>query len=154
VVAFGDRGEPVGAAWYRLFPPGEPGFGFVDERTPELSLAVIEEARGRGIGTRLLLLLLDRARDDGFQALSLSVEPDNPARRLYERHGFVRVGGAAGLDDARGLASLTVPAVSGPDPDMAAPDEVLATAASSGLSGVRPRRGRGWQDPSRRAEVG
>jgi ribosomal protein S18 acetylase RimI-like enzyme len=95
VVAFGDRGEPVGAAWYRLFPPGEPGFGFVDERTPELSLAVLEEARGRGIGTRLLLLLLDRARDDGFQALSLSVEPDNPARRLYERHGFVRVGGAA-----------------------------------------------------------
>ena len=95
VVALGDGGRPVGAAWYRLFPPGEPGFGFVDERTPELSLGVLEEARRRGIGTRLLLLLLDRARDDGFQALSLSVEPDNPARRLYERYGFVRVGGAA-----------------------------------------------------------
>jgi ribosomal protein S18 acetylase RimI-like enzyme len=93
VIALGRRCEPIAAAWFRLFPRGEPGFGFVDERTPELSLAVAEAVRSRGVGTRLLVALLDRAREGGFPALSLSVEPDNPARRLYERHGFKRVGG-------------------------------------------------------------
>jgi ribosomal protein S18 acetylase RimI-like enzyme len=97
VIASDDAGEPVGAAWYRLFPPDEPGFGFVDEGTPELSIAVVTQARGRGVGTALLGALFARARDDGFGALSLSVEADNAARRLYERHGFVPVGG----DDAR-----------------------------------------------------
>ena len=93
LIASGDAGEPVGAGWYRLFPADEPGFGFIDEGTPEVSLAVVAEARGRGVGTALLRALFDRARADGFEVLSLSVEPDNPARRLYERHGFVRVGG-------------------------------------------------------------
>ena len=27
-----EGGFPVGAAWYRLFPASEPGYGFVDER--------------------------------------------------------------------------------------------------------------------------
>jgi GNAT superfamily N-acetyltransferase len=95
VIALGDEGDPIGAAWYRLFPLSEPGFGFVDERTPELSLAVVADARARGVGTALLRALINRARADRFESLSLSVEPDNPARRLYERHGFVRVGGDA-----------------------------------------------------------
>jgi ribosomal protein S18 acetylase RimI-like enzyme len=95
VIALDAEGGPVGAAWYRLFPPNEPGFGFMDEHTPELSIAVIGNARARGVGTGLLGALVDRARADGFDALSLSVEPDNPARRLYERHGFVHVGGEA-----------------------------------------------------------
>jgi GNAT superfamily N-acetyltransferase len=92
VIALGDEGNPIGAAWYRLFALSEPGFGFVDERTPELSLAVAADARARGEGTALLGALIARARADRFESLSLS-EPDNPARRLYERHGFVRVGG-------------------------------------------------------------
>ena len=37
--------------------------------------------------------LLGQARGAGFEAISLSVEPDNPAVRLYERAGFTRVGG-------------------------------------------------------------
>ena len=95
VLAVGDADELVGAAWYRLFEVDKPGFGFIDEWTPELSLAVVVDVRARGIGTGLLRALLARARADGFDALSLSVEPDNPARRLYERNGFVRVAGEA-----------------------------------------------------------
>src|SRR6185503_9046990 len=49
-----DRGFPVGAAWYRLFDRERPGFGFVDERTPELAIAVVPNARGRGVGSALL----------------------------------------------------------------------------------------------------
>jgi len=88
VVALED-GFPVGAAWYRLFPAAEPGYGFVDEQTPELAIAVVPGMRGRGIGDALLARLLDRGRDDGYERLSLSVDRSNEgAIRLYQRHGF------------------------------------------------------------------
>ncbi len=87
----GEDDGPVGAAWYRLFPEGEPGYGFVATDVPELSIGVAADARGRGIGTLLLDALIADARNGGFPALSLSVEPDNPAVRLYERAGFSRV---------------------------------------------------------------
>jgi ribosomal-protein-alanine N-acetyltransferase len=91
VIALGDDGRRLGAAWYRLFPEESPGFGFVDGETPEISIAVVPASRGRGIGTALLATLVGRARHGGFHALSLSVSPENPAVRLYERAGFVRV---------------------------------------------------------------
>jgi len=78
----------VGAAWYRLFTPDEPGFAFIDERTPEATIAVVPSMRGRGVGTQLLDRLLARAHEEGYEALSLSVEKDNPSIALYERHGF------------------------------------------------------------------
>ena len=81
-------GFPVGAAWYRVFRADEPGYGFVDERTPELAIAVVPSKRGHGIGEQLLAALIEKARAGGYEALSLSVEPGNPARKLYERHGF------------------------------------------------------------------
>ena len=83
-----DEGFPAGAAWYRLFTEDEAGYGFVDEQTPELAIAVVPSRRGRGIGELLLSSLLDRARADGVRQLSLSVERENPALRLYEKHGF------------------------------------------------------------------
>ena len=83
-----EGGFPVGAAWYRVFSADEPGYGFVDERTPELAIAVVPSQRGHGIGEQLLAALIERARQAGYTALSLSVEPGNPARKLYERHGF------------------------------------------------------------------
>lgn len=86
-----DEFQPVGAAWYRLFKSDDPGYGFVDERTPELSIAVVPSRRGRGFGAELLETLLERAREEGYEAISLSVEKDNPAVVLYERHGFERV---------------------------------------------------------------
>ena len=97
VVAF-DGLNVHGAAWYRLFSDDEPGFGFVDEQTPELTIAVVPSCRGRGYGDQLLSALLDRARADGYRRISLSVEPDSPAVKLYERHGFRTVaerGGAS-----------------------------------------------------------
>ena len=87
-----EDGRPLGAAWFRLFPAEDPGYGFVAADVPELAIAVAAGARGRRIGTQLLEALVDLARDSGHRAVSLSVEPDNPARRLYERTGFLRVG--------------------------------------------------------------
>lgn len=81
----------VGAAWYRLMPPEDPGYGFVDASTPEVGIAVVPDFRGRDVGGALLHALMDAARSRGFGALSLSVEDSNPAARLYERHGFRRL---------------------------------------------------------------
>lgn len=46
-------------------------------------------ARGGGAGAAALGLLGPELRARGVQALHLQVRPDNPARRLYERSGFV-----------------------------------------------------------------
>jgi ribosomal protein S18 acetylase RimI-like enzyme len=91
-----DEFQPVGAAWYRLFSPDEPGYGFVDEETPELTIAIVPSRRGRGLGRGLLEGLLAQAREDAFAQISLSVEPDNPAIHLYEHHGFTKTGDRAG----------------------------------------------------------
>jgi ribosomal protein S18 acetylase RimI-like enzyme len=91
-----DGFQPVGAAWYRLFPAGAPGYGFVEAGTPELTIAVVPSRRGRGLGRELLEALLEQAREDGYAAVSLSVEPENPALHLYERHGFAKVGERGG----------------------------------------------------------
>ena len=84
--------QRVGAAWYRLFTDDNRGYGFVDEETPELSIAIVPNKRGTGLGSELLDALLDRARADGYDAITLSVEKDSPAVGLYERHGFERLG--------------------------------------------------------------
>ena len=85
-----DTNEPVGAAWLRLMTGTEQGYGFVDDRTPELSVAVLPEYRGHKVGTRMILQLLQIARTM-YSEVSLSVSMDNPARRLYERLGFEAV---------------------------------------------------------------
>ena len=81
-----ERFHPVGAAWYRLFPASAPGYGFVDEQTPELTIAVVPSHRGHGGGGELLEALLERARSEGFSRISLSAEPGQTG--FYEKHGF------------------------------------------------------------------
>lgn len=56
-------------------------------------VAVVESARGQGIGTRLIETLAQAAATRSFSALSLNVHLRNPAARLYTRTGF-RVAGA------------------------------------------------------------
>jgi GNAT superfamily N-acetyltransferase len=81
--------HPAGAAWYRLFTASAPGFGFVDEQTPELTLAVVPSRRGHGTGSELLDALLARARADGYAAVSLSAaRAQSP---YYARFGFETV---------------------------------------------------------------
>jgi ribosomal protein S18 acetylase RimI-like enzyme len=83
-------GEPVGAAWLRLLTGDERGYGYVDDETPELGMAVLPEYRGRGVGSDLLSRLLKSA-GEVYRSVCLSVSADNPAVRLYERAGFERV---------------------------------------------------------------
>lgn len=87
---------PMGAAWWRFFSADDPGYGFVDSDTPEVSVGVRARFRGQGIGKRLLELLIQYAVLERIPALSLSVEPDNYAVRLYKGLGFEVVADGGG----------------------------------------------------------
>ena len=85
-------------AWLIFLTAEDPGYGFVDIETPELSIMTFTNFRGRGIGSALLAELISTARARGLTGISLSVEDGNGARRLYDRSGFRVVGRNGGSD--------------------------------------------------------
>jgi GNAT superfamily N-acetyltransferase len=115
VAVTGPDAAPVGAAWLRYLTGEDPGYGYVADDVPELSIGVEPEHRGRGVGRRLVRRLLAQARAAGVVRVCLSVERANPAQRLYVAEGFAVV--------AHGRDSDTM--VAGP--------------------ALAPVRGRGWR---------
>jgi ribosomal protein S18 acetylase RimI-like enzyme len=66
---------------------------YVDRREDEIrivDIAFLPEHRGQGLGTTLLRALLTEA-DEAGKRVTIHVERFNPARRLYDRLGFVQV---------------------------------------------------------------
>ena len=103
---FGDPWSPAGFR-YALLTPGT--FGLVAERgsavlgyliarlvadeAEVLNLAVVPEARRRGIGGALLRAGLERCTEDQVKEVFLEVrESNHNARALYLAHGFRAVG--------------------------------------------------------------
>jgi len=76
-MAFDERGAAVGTG--RLLPDAHIG-----------RMAVLEERRGRGIGSALLNRLIDAARERGDREVALSAQVH--AVEFYRRHGFETVG--------------------------------------------------------------
>lgn len=83
--------EPVGAAWLRVFVGAEKNCDAIEAGTPELAIAVVPACTGKGIGAQMLTQLLTIATP-AYPAVYLSVRATNPAKRLYERCGFVIIG--------------------------------------------------------------
>ena len=84
----------VGAAWSRLIH----SYGFVDDKTPELSISLYPQYRNQGIGTRnqgigtkLMHGIFEELSHAGYRRVSLSVSKQNPAVRMYLRAGFAIV---------------------------------------------------------------
>lgn len=98
LVATGEDDVPVGAAWYRVLPQNDPGFGFVAVAVPELIIGVHPLWRARGVGRSLLRGVVRLAGEGGHARISLSVERDNFARTLYRAEGFAVVGEGATRD--------------------------------------------------------
>jgi ribosomal protein S18 acetylase RimI-like enzyme len=105
-----EASAPIGAAWVRLLAGAEKNYAAVADGIPELAIAVRPERTGQGIGANMLARLFEHAAPR-YPAVVLSVRDSNPARRLYERMGFVvvdtvvnRVGGQSFvmLKDLRG----------------------------------------------------
>lgn len=90
-------GEVVGACWVRTTDE----YGHIDDETPSFSISLYPRFRGQGIGTTMMCSLLDELRDAGYARVSLSVQKENPALRLYERLGFQIIGD--GFDESEWL---------------------------------------------------
>jgi [ribosomal protein S18]-alanine N-acetyltransferase len=80
--------EPVGAIWCRLYTEDHKGYGFVDNETPEVSIALKADFRNRGFGTQMMEQTFMLAKENGYKALSLSVDKKNRAANFYKRMGF------------------------------------------------------------------
>jgi predicted GNAT family N-acyltransferase len=89
-LAMRESGPALGTG--RLLPDGHIG-----------RMAVAPSARGQGIGSALLLHLMDAARRQGHREVELFSQVH--AQGFYERFGFVAVG--APFDDA-GIAHVTM----------------------------------------------
>lgn len=97
-VALDEHDEQIGAAWYRLLPRSDPGFGYVGTGVPELIIGVRPIWRAHGVGRSLLQSLSDHARAAGYARLSLSVERGNFAVTLYRSEGFALTQAGIGRD--------------------------------------------------------
>ena len=80
--------EKVGLIWTRLFTRKNPGFGYFDDSTPELGMAVKPDYRNKGIGCMLLIRFFREMEKRGYKKISLSVDKRNRAVNLYKRTGF------------------------------------------------------------------
>lgn len=81
------QGNVVGAIWVRIMND----YGHIDNDTPSLAMSVYKKYRKSGIGTSLLKQLLSVERLVGCSKISLSVQKNNYAVKMYEEMGFTVV---------------------------------------------------------------
>src|SRR5207245_6716966 len=71
------NGENIGAAWARRFSAEELKFPYGDEEAPKVSIGVKPNARGQGVGEKLMRALIGEAARRGL-GLCLSVRSKIP----------------------------------------------------------------------------
>ena len=79
-----DNGKIIGACWTRIMND----YGHIDNNTPSLAISLYKEYRGKGIGTKLIIEMLNLLKEKGYKKVSLSVQKVNYAFKLYKSLGF------------------------------------------------------------------
>lgn len=82
------EGNLLGAVFTRIMEGEKKGYGYLDEFTPELAISVKKEFHSQGIGTRLMQEMIAVLRKRGYKHVSLSVDKENRACRMYQTLGF------------------------------------------------------------------
>lgn len=77
-------GKIVGAVWTRIIND----YGHVDNETPSLSISLYKQYRGLGIGTEMMKQMLILLKESGYKKVSLSVQKENYAAKMYQNLGF------------------------------------------------------------------
>jgi [ribosomal protein S18]-alanine N-acetyltransferase len=81
LAAHDDQNQLVGYAF--AAPSNTPGEAWI------LAVATAPPKRGIGLGQALLNTMLRALSTDQIKRVKLTVHPENPARRLYTRNGFL-----------------------------------------------------------------
>lgn len=79
-----DGNKVVGAVWTRIMND----YGHIDDNTPSFAISLFKEYRGQGIGTTLMMKMLQMLKDRGFAKASLAVQKTNYAVKMYKKVGF------------------------------------------------------------------
>lgn len=79
------EGKVVGTVWVRIMKD----YGHVDDETPSLAISLYPEYRGMGIGTELMNGILMELKKKGYKQVSLSVQKNNYAVKMYQKVGFI-----------------------------------------------------------------
>ena len=74
----------IGAVWVRIMDD----YGHIDNNIPSLAISLYKDFRGRKIGTALLESMLSLLKSVGYEKVSLSVQKENYAYRMYLKAGF------------------------------------------------------------------
>ena len=77
-------GKIVGAVWVRIMND----YGHIDDETPSLAISLYKKYRGFGIGTAMMKEILALLKSHGYSRVSLSVQKDNYAAKMYLKIGF------------------------------------------------------------------
>lgn len=77
-------GKIVGMIWSRIMRD----YGHIADDTPSLAISLYKEYRNKGIGTELLRQMIILLRQAGYKKISLSVQKENYAAKMYSRAGF------------------------------------------------------------------
>ena len=77
----------IGSVWTRIMDD----YGHVDDETPSCAVSLYKEYRGQGIGSQLMMKMLDLLRQQGYKKVSLSVQKANYAVKMYKKAGFITV---------------------------------------------------------------
>ena len=80
-------GKVVGAVWTRIMDD----YGHVDDETPSFAISLHKEYRGQGIGSQLMVKLLELLKWQGYERASLVVQKANYAVKMYKDVGFKTV---------------------------------------------------------------
>lgn len=82
------NGVIIGAVCVRIMDD----YGHIDDNIPSLAISLYKDFRGRKIGTALLENMLSLLKSKGYEKVSLSVQKENYACRMYIKSGFEIVG--------------------------------------------------------------
>lgn len=79
-----DRKIVVAVCWVRCIK----AYGHIDDAVPEFAISTYPQYRGKGIGTKLMRRMLEHLQLEGYSQVSLAVQKDNYAVKMYRQAGF------------------------------------------------------------------
>ncbi|MDE6472016.1 MAG: GNAT family N-acetyltransferase [Clostridia bacterium] len=81
------NGKIIGAVWARIMND----YGHIDNDTPSLAISLYKDYRGYGIGTDLMQNMLSLLKRRSYKRVSLAVQKENYAVKMYKNVGFAIV---------------------------------------------------------------